>query len=143
MLDINLIPTDYKKQIIFARDNRQKVKMLNLSLLLLVLSAGLYLSGNNYFDIKTEEKTIEIAKIDPSINKLKPIEKKYKALNSRVEVLKTIVKSHLYWPEIRDEIISVLPENTVVQGLILNSDPKKGQQITGKSKDLETIAKYI
>ncbi|KKQ94960.1 MAG: hypothetical protein UT66_C0016G0007 [candidate division CPR2 bacterium GW2011_GWC1_39_9] len=142
MLDINLIPTDYKKQIIFARDNRQKVKMLNLSLLLLVLSAGLYLSGNNYFDIKTEEKTIEIAKIDPSINKLKPIEKKYKALNSRVEVLKTIVKSHLYWTEIRDEIISVLPENTVVQGLILNSDPKKGQQITGKSKDLETIAKY-
>ncbi|OIP25483.1 hypothetical protein AUK11_00205 [bacterium CG2_30_37_16] len=142
MLDINLIPTDYKKQIMFARDNRQKVKMLNLSLLLLALSIGLYLAGNNYFDIKIVEKTIEVAKIDPAINKLKPIEKKYKTLNSRVEVLKTIVKSHLYWTEIRDEVISVLPEYTTVQGLTLNSDPKKEQQITGQSKDLETVAKY-
>lgn len=126
----------------FARDNRQKVKMLNLSLLLLALSIGLYLAGNNYFDIKIVEKTIEVAKIDPAINKLKPIEKKYKTLNSRVEVLKTIVKSHLYWTEIRDEVISVLPEYTTVQGLTLNSDPKKEQQITGQSKDLETVAKY-
>ncbi|KKR29275.1 MAG: hypothetical protein UT60_C0004G0012 [candidate division CPR2 bacterium GW2011_GWD2_39_7] len=142
MLSVNLLPPQYKKEVELSKDNRKKLSKIFISTVILVfvlaLSGGSYL----YFNQIVREKTDAISKLDPQINDLGKTEKKFTSLQGRIELLKTLVNDHLYWNDLYETIYASLPTDVKFNQIILNSDLKKSQQITGISPDLERIATF-
>jgi len=138
MLSVNLLPPQYKKEVELSKDNRKKLSKIFISTVILVfvlaLSGGSYL----YFNQIVREKTDAISKLDPQINDLGKTEKKFTSLQGRIELLKTLVNDHLYWNDLYETIYASLPTDVKFNQIILNSDLKKSQQITGISPDLAT-----
>lgn len=142
MLNINLLPPAYKKEIAASKDNIKKVRAL-LAIICILLFAIIM----SYFQLtvmhaKTEEKDSMLQQAEKQIKENEPIEKEFNNLSSRITQLKKIASDQVFPTKLYYEIGAVKPIGLVIKNLSIESDPKKEQIISGEANNLDLIAQF-
>lgn len=140
MRSINLLPDYYKKEIAFARDNKNKRELFLSSIFIFVAILVLFGSGYYLISEKINKISKETNALQPQIDALLPIESKSKSLEIRLSSLKKIITDHQYWTNAYFEIGNLLPAKATVTSLLMDSSLGGEQKIIGTVPKLETLA---
>lgn len=142
MLNINLLPPEYKKEIEYSKDNKGKVRKIGNVLLMLFMSLLLAVSGLYMLNLKANDSQVEIDSLNKEIAPLEKVEAEAKTFNDRLDTLKEIINGHLYWTKIYDQINGAKPAGVRVTRYSLSADPKKEQLLNGFAPTLDDIAAF-
>jgi hypothetical protein len=142
MLNINLLPPAYKKEIADSKDNKSKAKILFYLVVFLIVLAILSFFKITTLKEKTDEVSLLIKSTKAEIEINEPIEKEFKSLNLRIAQLKKIIGSQFFPSKLYYEIGKNKPAGVAIKDINIENDPKKEQTITGESISLDLIAEF-
>jgi len=142
MLNINLLPPHYKKEIAASKDNTNKVKILIILISLLFATMILNYFLTTFLNTNIIHKILFTNKIQHQLEINEPIEQEFKNFNSRISQLKKILNSKVFPTNLYYEIGKLKPKGITIKVLTIESDPKKKQIIVGETTNLDSIAEF-
>lgn len=136
---INLLPPDYKQDILYGRRNAELIKWTIWSLVSLLITIALL--GGGYLllwqSAKTEAKNAESAQQELASLKLDETQKQVEQLSSNTKLSTQVLSKEILFSELLRQLGASIPSNVALSGLQVDK-LQGGLAISAKAKNVES-----
>ena len=122
---INLLPSDRKEEIRFAKLNRIVLRYLRLVMLLIVIIGGILGGTLYYLGFLNDHAAADIAAKKLEISAGATFMKQAKDVSDRLLAIKTIQVSQTRFSLLLDDLAKVLPQGVAIDTITLTGDDTK------------------
>lgn len=136
---INLLPPDYKQDIVYGRRNTQLVRWTFAAVTSLIITITLF--GGGYFvlrqSVKAETKNAASAQAELKELKLDETQKQVEELSSNTKLSIQVLSKEILFSELLKQLGASTPSNVSLAGLQVDK-LQGGLAINAKAKDVES-----
>jgi Tfp pilus assembly protein PilN len=140
MIKINLLPPE-----IYAAKAQQQIKVLGLAIgvVVAVLLLGYYATQfkrSRDLDMDLAAAKSELQKYEALDAEVKSFQQQESQLNSRLSVIRQLLKGTLTYPKFFEDFIALLPADIWIGSLATTTDPSYGLAVTINAQSLTSFA---
>ncbi len=134
---INLLPTDLKEQIHYAKLNRLTLRYLGLVVLVITVLGIIFAGALFYLDLQTNQIAKDVASKQAAIAATAGFQKQAKDASDRLAAIKSIQASQTRFSVLLDDLAKVLPTGVSMDAIVLTGNDKTPVKlsVTGNSYD--------
>lgn len=137
---ISLLPNDLREAIRFAKLNTAMVQYGIISIVVVVLVAGVMLFGFNIASDDEQALRDSIAQKEIDLKSLVQTEQDAASLADQIDTVGKLLEREVRFSDVLQEIGSILPKGSVLTSLRLANDIEEPLQVSAKVEDKETAA---
>lgn len=126
---INLLPSDRKEEIRFAKLNRIVLRYLRLVLVLIIIIGGILGGTIYYLGVLNARAATDIAAKNQELTAGAPFIKQAKDVSDRLLAIKTIQASQTRFSLLLNDLAKVLPQGVAIDTITLTGDDTKPVRI--------------
>jgi Tfp pilus assembly protein PilN len=134
---INLLPTDLKEQIHYAKLNRLAIRYLKLVVVVIVILGAIFVSAIFYLNLQASQVAKDVSAKTVQIAATAGFQKQAKDASIRLAAIKSIQTSQTRFSTLLDDLAKVLPTGVSMNAIILtgsDATPVK-LNVTGNTYD--------
>lgn len=134
---INLLPTDLKEQIRFAKLNRLALRYLQIVILILVILSIVFIAALFYINMQTTQVSKDVITKQAAIAATTGFQKQAKDASDRLVAIKSIQSSQTRFSLLLNDLAKVLPKGVSMDSITLTGNDKAPVKlsITGSTYD--------
>lgn len=140
---IDLLP----KVLIVRRELQKKRVYLMLSglsmALMLGVSATFAVQNHNVMQLQVQNISDELKQYERYDSDIRKIKAEQKKVQKKIDILKALVVSRDYWPNILLEFSRILPDNTVLTSISILDEEKELLELKGRTTDFDAVTHFI
>ena len=127
---INLLPTQIKKELRFAKLNTRLIRYLWIAGSVTLILAAIFASAIFYLRIADQQAEHDLAATKVTMADYAGFQKEALADSQRITAIKTITANQTRFSLLISDIAKVLPQGTSLSGIILTGDAAKPVQLS-------------
>ena len=134
---INLLPTNLKEQIHYAKLNRLALRYLELVAIVIVLLGVVFVGALFYLNVQTDQVARDVTSKQADIAQTVAFQKQAQDAANRIAAIKVIRASQTRYSLLLNDLAKVLPTNVSLDAIILTGNDKAPVKlsVTGNSYD--------
>jgi Tfp pilus assembly protein PilN len=136
---INLLPTDLKEQIYFAKLNRKAVGYLKLSILVVIVLGVLFGGSLVFLDSQSIKIAKEVAKTEIEIAATQPFRTEAIGVSARINSIKEIQATQTRFSILLDDIAQILPAGVSIDSISLTGNDKTPVKLSVTGGTYESV----
>lgn len=137
---INLLPTDIRTSIHYARLNTALVQYGVIVFVLVLLVAGVMLFGFNIAQSDENALRDSISQKENELSSLLDVEEEAQGLAKKIDTVDELLQREVRFSEVMQEIGSILPQGSVLTSLRLANNTEEPLQLSALVSDKQTAA---
>jgi Tfp pilus assembly protein PilN len=139
---INLLPTDLKEQIRFAKLNRLTLRYLELVIVVIVILGVIFVGSLFYLNAQSAQVAKDVASKQASIAKTTAFQKQAKDASDRLAAIKSIQASQTRYSVLLDDLAKVLPTGVSMDAIVLTGNDKAPVKLTVTGNTYDSILAF-
>jgi Tfp pilus assembly protein PilN len=139
---INLLPPSIKEQLTYARWNHAALSYVRLTVLILVVLAGVFGTSIYFLQQQTNALAADVKTKKAEIANFAPKVADATAAAERLAAIKTIQDSQTRFSLLLDDLAKVLPQGVSIDSITLTGDDKNPVRITITGNSYNSILAF-
>lgn len=135
---INLLPTDFKRDILYARRNTRLLKW-SIALVFVIIGMGIIIGGGYAYmqgSIKRYSADVEKSRDSLKLQKLEETQTRLEGISSSLKLVVQVLGKQILFSKLIQQIGSAMPPNTVLTGLKIEK-VQGSLTITAQATDIQ------
>lgn len=139
---INLLPPTVKRQIRYAKYNRIALGYAQLSLVVLLVLAAVFVGTIFYVNMQTAQVAKSVSARQAELADSVELQKQFQDASDRLKAIKTLDTSQTRFSVLLSDIAKYLPQGVSLEGITLTGDDKKPLSIAVLGTSYESILAF-
>lgn len=136
---INLLPPQYKENILYARRNTKLVRWAVAGVFVLIGMVAIIVFGQIYLGQTTTNYSKQVAQTQAELKaqKLEDVQKQVETMSSTLKLIVQVLSKEVLFSKLIKQIGAVMPANSVLSNIDI-SKVQGGIDLTASAKDYQT-----
>jgi Tfp pilus assembly protein PilN len=139
---INLLPPDIKKQMRYAKYNRTALAYLQLTVIVLVVLALIFVGTIFYVNLQTTQVAKNVQARQADLASTVELQKQLQDASDRLTAIKTLETSQTRFSVLLSDLAKYLPQGVSLEGITLTGDDKKPLSIAVVGTSYDSILAF-